>query len=715
MGAGVFVSYRKDDDPGWAGRVRDALARRFGDDEVFFDVESIRGGQRWEEALDGALAASSALVLVVGPRWLHCLQERQARPEVDYHLREITMALDRGLVVYPVRVRGAAMPELAELPEVLRDRLPALQWTAVHEDLFGPSMERVLADLEAAIGVDSRPPAADRTVPGGRAEVTVGPWDSDADVHEIADAVALVAPGGRIRVRPGRYLKPLAIDRPMAIVGERGAEVLLDTDAVPAIRTNAAGVVLRHLRVRASAREGAVGVAVAGGDLAAEDVRVVAAWGAGSTAIDVAGAGTSLVLVGGDLSGAEVGLAVRASAEARVERTTVTAAGHHAVAVRDRGDARLTGCALGASGQVTLLVGDGARASVDDSSLGAGGRATIEVASDGRVAVHGSRSMATPGAIGSVTGKVARAVPGARPAVDDEARGGWTVAVEAGGTGTIEEADLALVRLGGGAVAFRSCGIGAVVAVGPAADDFDRCQIGRVTLEAGADPTFRSCTIEPDRGTKITVDVGPEGRGTFEGCEIIGRNVRDGSADPAVRVAGGAPTLRECTVRNPGEGALWVEAAGSLAVEGGEVRCSVSGPALVVVDGRAVLDGVVLAHGARVGEGGEVVLRGGELAADPVSGQLLRVLDGGRLDAAAVEVRGPGLVRARKVGRWIESKSDKVGATAARFLGAAPIEVAAGATASFERCAFVGIDAAALADSPQIDVREGTQDGEPRT
>ena len=107
MGAGVFVSYRKDDDPGWAGRVRDSLAHHFGDDNVFFDVDSIRAGQRWEEAIDAALTQSQSVVLVIGPSWLRCLKERADGPETDYHLREIIMALDRGIHVYPVRVRQA--------------------------------------------------------------------------------------------------------------------------------------------------------------------------------------------------------------------------------------------------------------------------------------------------------------------------------------------------------------------------------------------------------------------------------------------------------------------------------------------------------------------------------------------------------------------------------------------------------------------------------
>jgi hypothetical protein len=106
-------------------------------------------------AIDSALIQSQSVILIVGPRWLRCIQERTARPEIDYHLRELTMALDRGIPVNPVRVHSAAMPDLADLPEELRARLPAVQWMEVYEDLFAASMQRIIADIEHSTGLIS--------------------------------------------------------------------------------------------------------------------------------------------------------------------------------------------------------------------------------------------------------------------------------------------------------------------------------------------------------------------------------------------------------------------------------------------------------------------------------------------------------------------------------------------------------------------------------
>ena len=53
---GVFISYRRDDAPGYAGRLYDRLAAHFGADRVFMDVQGIEPRRRFVEAIERALA-----------------------------------------------------------------------------------------------------------------------------------------------------------------------------------------------------------------------------------------------------------------------------------------------------------------------------------------------------------------------------------------------------------------------------------------------------------------------------------------------------------------------------------------------------------------------------------------------------------------------------------------------------------------------------------
>ena len=43
----IFINYRRDDASGWAGRLYDQLVAHFGEDSVFFDVESLEPGMHW--------------------------------------------------------------------------------------------------------------------------------------------------------------------------------------------------------------------------------------------------------------------------------------------------------------------------------------------------------------------------------------------------------------------------------------------------------------------------------------------------------------------------------------------------------------------------------------------------------------------------------------------------------------------------------------------
>lgn len=76
----VFLSYRRDDSGPRAGRLRDALAARFGDDNIFQDVVAIAPGDRFDDAIDSALRQGDASIAVIGPGWISAVDAHgQAR------------------------------------------------------------------------------------------------------------------------------------------------------------------------------------------------------------------------------------------------------------------------------------------------------------------------------------------------------------------------------------------------------------------------------------------------------------------------------------------------------------------------------------------------------------------------------------------------------------------------------------------------------------
>jgi hypothetical protein len=126
MPSKIFVSYRRDDDPIGAARIRDALAARFGGKtSIFMDVDNLLAGQRFEEELAKALARCDVFLAIIGPRWMDLLAAKTASGERDYVRKEIAAALKREIAVIPVRVgREGSMPALPrpdELPGDIRD------------------------------------------------------------------------------------------------------------------------------------------------------------------------------------------------------------------------------------------------------------------------------------------------------------------------------------------------------------------------------------------------------------------------------------------------------------------------------------------------------------------------------------------------------------------------------------------------------------------
>ena len=144
--SGVFISYRRDDTAGHAGRLFDHLQRAFGADGVFMDLDDIGRGDRFAEILTTKLRESDVLIAVVGRRWLTLTDKagrRRLDADDDWVREEIRTALKSGHLVIPVRVDGAAMPTATDLPDDIRE-LMARQWAEVRD---GSAFEHDVEDL----------------------------------------------------------------------------------------------------------------------------------------------------------------------------------------------------------------------------------------------------------------------------------------------------------------------------------------------------------------------------------------------------------------------------------------------------------------------------------------------------------------------------------------------------------------------------------------
>jgi len=148
----IFISYRRRDSSGYAGRIYDHLVAHFGKARVFMDVSGIGPGEDFAHVISSRLSSCSAFLPIIGEQWLRATDEggvpRLTRDD-DLVRMEIDNALRSGVRIIPVLVGGASMPRAADLPAEMRS-LSSLNAMSVTHETFDEGMIRLIRVLGGA-------------------------------------------------------------------------------------------------------------------------------------------------------------------------------------------------------------------------------------------------------------------------------------------------------------------------------------------------------------------------------------------------------------------------------------------------------------------------------------------------------------------------------------------------------------------------------------
>jgi hypothetical protein len=219
----VFISYRREDSAGFAGRIYDRLVSRLEADRVFFDVDNIEPGLDFVKVLADRVGHCDALVAIIGAEWLTSANDEHERRLDDPHdfVRvELETALQRDIRVIPVLVNGARMPRAADLPDSLKP-LVRRQAIEISHMRFESDSERLTRVLQRALhdhapSVTGPEPDADPIVAEAPPPAPVA--EKQKQLKEFPAPIIRSKPGSRFAAGKIKYAA-VAIMALIAILG----------------------------------------------------------------------------------------------------------------------------------------------------------------------------------------------------------------------------------------------------------------------------------------------------------------------------------------------------------------------------------------------------------------------------------------------------------------------------------------------------------------
>jgi hypothetical protein len=208
-GSGIFISYRRDDTSGYAGRLYDRLVGRFGDGRVFMDIDTIAPGHEFATDIDKALTNCDACVVLIGRQWLSITDaegHRRLDDPTDFVRLEVGTAIRRGITVFPVIVDRASPPRSGALPEDIQP-LAGRQAIELTNERWNYDTGRLLLALEEELGVKEPSPPPQQPPKPARPRRTRS-WRRPALIGGAALLAIVVAVAVWLLAGPGEQPPP---------------------------------------------------------------------------------------------------------------------------------------------------------------------------------------------------------------------------------------------------------------------------------------------------------------------------------------------------------------------------------------------------------------------------------------------------------------------------------------------------------------------------